>query len=108
MQPWTILALLIGVGFVTLLIAPTIHRRINTNSRAEAEAQRVDRARERRSGGAATRSLNSARECLRLRDRLLLRGVRAEVLEDDGGWVLLFDPQDAAIVDAAIGELDTE
>lgn len=103
-----ILALLIGAGFVTLLIAPTIHRRINTNSRAEAEAKRVDRARQRHSEGAASRTLGSSAACLRLRDRLLLRGVRAEVLETDDGWTVIFEPDDASIVDATIAELDTE
>lgn len=106
MQPWTILAVLIGAGFVTLLIAPTIHRRINAKSRREVAESRAARARERRSQGAANREFSDAAQTVRVRDRLLLRGVRSEVLEESGRWLLLFDAEDSESVDAAIAELD--
>lgn len=103
-----ILALVVGAGFVTLLVAPTIHRRINAKSRGEVARSRAERARDRLSEGASSREFSDASRCVRVRDRLLLRGVRAEVLEDAGTWLLLFDADDAEKVDLAIGELDTE
>lgn len=103
-----ILALLIGAGFVTLLVAPTLHRRNKQKSRREVAQARTERARERRAEGAASRSFGEAAECVRVRDRLLLRGVRAEVLEEDGSWLLLFDGNDAETVDAAIAEVGTD
>ena len=103
-----ILALLIGGGFITLLVAPTIHRRINASSRRQVAESRADRARERKVSGAASRAFTDARECVRARDRLLLHGVRAEILQDSGDWLLLFDDEDTEVVDAAIAELDTE
>jgi len=108
MQPWMVLALVVGAGFVTLLIAPTIHRRINAKSRQQVVDARADRARTRRSEGASTREFADAGECVRVRDRLLLRGVRAEVLEESGSWLLLFDESDATNVDAAISEIDKD
>lgn len=108
MQPWMILALLIGAGFVTLLIAPTIHRRINAKSRGEVARSRAERARQRLSDGAASREFPDAATCVRIRDRLLIRGVRAEVLEESGTWLVLFDTEDAEKVDQAIAELDME
>lgn len=108
MQPWQILALVVGAGFLTLLVAPTIHRRINAKSRREVAESRAIRARERRSQGAAYREFRDAAQCVRLRDRLLLRGVRSEVLEESDRWLLLFDAQDSATVEAVIAELDME
>ncbi len=103
-----LLALLIGAGFLTLLVAPTLHRRSNAKSRRAVAQSRTDRARLRLDEGAARREFSDAAACIRLRDRLLLRGVRAEVLDDSGRWLLLFDASDAETVDAAIDELDTE
>ena len=108
LQPWMILALLIGAGFVTLLVAPTIHRRINASSRRQVARSRADRARQRQDAGAASRTFTDASACVRVRDRLLLHGVRAETLSDSGDWLLLFDEADADVVDAAIDELDLE
>jgi len=103
-----VLALVIGAGFVTLLIAPTIHRRINAKSRQQVAQSRTDRARARRTGGAANREFSDAAQSIRVRDRLLLRGVRAEVLEESGSWLLLFEDDDVEAVDLVISELDKE
>lgn len=108
MQPWMILALVIGAGFLTLLVAPTIHRRINASSRRQVAQTRTDRARQRQQDGAATREFTDASACVRVRDRLLLHGVRAEMLKDSSQWLLIFDAEDSDAVDAAIAELDTE
>ncbi len=108
MQPWMILALLIIAGFVTLLVAPTIHRRINASSRRQVAQSRTDRARQRQEDGAASREFTDAATCVKVRDRLLLHGVRAEVLKDSDRWLLLFDADDSDAVDAAIAELGTE
>lgn len=108
MQPWMVLALLIGAGFITLLIAPTLHRRNNQKSRREVAQARTERAQVRRDEGAASRSFADAAQCVRVRDRLLLRGVRAEVLEEDGAWLLLFDADDGETVDGVIAEVGTD
>lgn len=108
MQPWMILALLIGAGFATLLVAPTIHRRINERSRREVHASRMARASSLRDEGAASRRFTTSSSCVRVRDRLLLRGVRAEMLEEAHEFHLVFDPAHSEIVDGVIAELGTE
>jgi hypothetical protein len=106
MAPWMVIVGLIGTGFVVLLVAPTIHRSINAKSRAEAEAARVERANAlRNTSSGATRELSAAASAVRARDRLLLRGVRAEVVHEGGRTLLIFNVADSAVVDEVIDEL---
>lgn len=81
LQPWMIFVGVLVVGFFVLLIAPTIHRRINTKSRTEAQAARQTRADELlRSDAGESRRVATAADGALLRDRLLLRGVRSELV----------------------------
>ena len=94
-----IVALVIGAGFVVLLIAPTIHRNINEKSRNSAESARVSRANElRNSATGATLVFNRAGEAAMLRDRLLLKGVRSELVEEGGKALLIYDKADGQVV----------
>ena len=107
LQPWMIFVGVLVVGFFVLLIAPTIHRRINTKSRTEAQAARQTRADELlRSDAGESRRVATAADGALLRDRLLLRGVRSELVVDDDGPLVAFEVEDAGVVDAVIDELD--
>lgn len=100
---------LILIGFVVLLVAPTIHRRINTNSRETAEAKRVARAHElQTSADGKTRTFDTASDAVRLRDRLLLRGVRSEVVTEEGKTTLIYRSFDNDVVESVLAELDRE
>lgn len=106
MAPWMVIAALIGTGFAVLLIAPTVHRRINVRSRSEAERARRDRvANLRDSPDGASHSFASARHAVAVRDVLLLRGVRAEVVSTDTSTELVYRREDADAVEAAVSEL---
>lgn len=107
MAPWMVITGLIVTGFVVLLIAPTIHRRINTKNRETAEANRVERAqRLQKSTDGESRRFDSASDAVAMRDRLLLRGVRAEVVNEGGQATLIYNSKDASTVDAVLVELD--
>lgn len=94
-----IVALVVGAGFVVLLIAPTIHRNINEKSRNSAESARVSRANElRNSPDGATLAFDRAGEAALLRDRLLLKGVRAELIEERGKALLIYSKTDEDVV----------
>lgn len=106
MAPWMVIAALIGVGFLVLLVAPTLHRSINARSRATVEAKRVGRAHDlRASPEGATRSFADARIAMSVRDRLLLRGVRAEVVSEPNSTVLIYRAADGETLDSVIAEL---
>jgi len=106
MAPWMVIVGLIGSGFVVLLVAPTIHRSINAKSRAGAETLRVERANAlRNTPSGATRELSTAASAVRARDRLLLRGVRAEVVHEGGRTLLIYKVADNSVVDEVIDEL---
>ncbi len=108
MQPWMILALLLGAGVVVLLIAPTLHRRSVANSRAGLAASRDRRVAELRASADGIEYPMEARAALRVRDALLLRGVRTEVVtEDDAGATLVGRQEDRATIEAAIEELSS-
>jgi|GEM_PF-1303593 len=109
MAPWMVIVGLIVIGFVVLLVAPTVHRRINANSRAIAETGRIERAKALRdSPNGASRTFDTARQAVRVRDRLLLRGVRSELLSEDGDAALIFNSADATVVDSVLDELGIE
>lgn len=104
-----IVALVVGAGFVVLLIAPTIHRNINEKSRNEAETMRVSRAESlRTSSHGATLHFDNAGKAALLRDRLLLNGVRAELIQEDGQTLLIYNRSDEATVTTLTGELGIE
>lgn len=90
-----IVAVVIGIGFVVLLIAPTIHRRINENSREQAKAAKETRAAALlESPDGASLSFPDAKSAAQLRDRLLIRGVRAELLWVAPHTLVVFDKSD--------------
>lgn len=106
MAPWMVIAALIGIGFVVLLVAPTLHRSMNARSRAAVEARRVDRANDlRHSPDGATRSFVDAKTAMSVRDRLLLRGVRAEVVPDGSSATLIYRAADAETLQSVVTEL---
>ncbi len=101
-----IVALVVGAGFVVLLIAPTIHRNINEKSRNEAESTRVSRAeRLRTSADGKTLRFDNAGKATLLRDRLLLNGVRAELIGEDGQTLVIYNAADEATVSNVMDEL---
>lgn len=101
-----IVALVVGAGFVVLLIAPTIHRRINEKSRNEAESTRVSRAESlRTSADGATLHFDNAGKAALLRDRLLLNGVRSELIQEEAETLLIYNRGDEATVSNVKGEL---
>ncbi len=101
-----IVALVIGAGFIVLLIAPTIHRRINAKSRRVAESKRVDRAEAlRTSPVGAVQSFVKARDAALLRDRLILRGVRSELIQEAEKTLVVYNVSDTDAVNALMSEL---
>ena len=109
MAPWMVIAALIGVGIVVLLVAPTIHRRINAKSRETAESSRIERAQVlRESPEGQSTHFDSAANAVKVRDRLLLRGVRAEVIREGAKTALVYRSTDAPVVRALMDELDTD
>ena len=104
-----IIALVIGLGFVVLLVAPTIHRRINHNSRERARLAKEARAKELRdsSSGRSIR-FNTAQRAVRARDRLLISGIRAELVDEGTATALVFHQDDEQRVNEVIAELDSE
>ncbi len=105
MQPWMILALLLGAGVVVLLIAPTLHRRSVANSRAGLAASRDRRVADLRASADGIEFPLAARDALRVRDALLLRGVRTEVVAQGSQATLVGTSGDRAPIEAAIREL---
>lgn len=105
MQPWMILALLLGAGVVVLLIAPTLHRRSVANSRAGLAASRDRRVAELRASPDGIEFSLPGRTALRVRDALLLRGVRTEVVTAGAEATLVGHVDDRATIEAAIAEL---
>lgn len=102
-----IVAIVVGIGFVVLLIAPTIHRRINENSRQQAREAKESRAAALLESPEGT-SLDfvNARDAAQLRDRLLIRGVRAELLRTPTETLVVFNRSDEPTVRQAMAELD--
>ncbi|MFT7473347.1 MAG: hypothetical protein ACI81L_000262 [Verrucomicrobiales bacterium] len=106
MAPWMVIVGLIGTGFVVLLVAPTIHRRINARSRHDAETARLERAtRLRNSRDGASSTFNSGADAVRVRDRLLLRGVRSELIYEGEQTLLVYPGEDGLVVEGVIAEL---
>ena len=105
MQPWMILALLLGAGAVVLLIAPTLHRRSVAKSRAGLAASREQRVAQLRASAAGIEFPLGTRDALRIRDALLLRGVRTEVVNDGAQAMLVGNVDDRTAIEAAIDEL---
>jgi len=109
MAPWMVIVGLIGIGFVVLLVAPTVHRSINARSRASAEQVRVERAHLLRSSpDGASRTFPSFAAAVQVRDRLLLRGVRAEVVQDEGRAALIYAAGESETLESVMRELDID
>ena len=101
-----IVALVIGAGFVVLLIAPTIHRKINAKSRLEAETKRLDRAESLRSSATGeVKGFAKAADAALLRDRLILVGVRSELIQEQGQTLVVYDSSDGEAVETLVTEL---
>ena len=106
MSPWMDIAALIVGGFIVLLIAPTLHRRINARSREAAESKRVERAATLRDSNEGTsRRFESAYHAVKVRDRLLIRGVRAEIVAVEGPTTLIYKIADEQVVLDVMAEL---
>ncbi len=102
-----IVALVVGAGFVVLLIAPTIHRKINEKSRRAREDSRVARAEALRTSADGTvLSFERSAHAAQLRDRLLLSGVRAELIQEEGHTLVVYNQNDEETVVAVRAELD--
>lgn len=102
-----IVALVVGAGFVVLLIAPTIHRRINENSRQAREESRVSRAeRLRSSADGAVLTFDRSIQAAQLRDKLLLAGVRVELLKEGSQTLVVYNRADEEMVTAVQEQLD--
>ena len=84
-----ILALVMGAGVALLLVAPRVHRRSTRRASEEANRRRNDRARDLGAAAGSSSYELSATEAERVRRALLLRGVRAEVLQGSGDRVTL-------------------
>lgn len=109
MAPWMVIAALIGAGIIVLLVAPTIHRRINAKSRETAESSRIERAQVlRESPEGESTHFDTAAHAVTVRDRLLLRGVRAEIIRDGAKTALIYRSVDAPVVRALMDELDID
>lgn len=86
-----VIAGLLAIGFVVLLVAPTIHRRNTASSRLRAEEERVERAKQLRdSPEGSSKWFARTAHAVSARDRLLLRGVRSEVLAEGDGSILIY------------------
>lgn len=109
MAPWMVIVALVGAGFAVLLVAPTVHRSINARSRAGAESARLSRVNALRSSPeGAMHVFPDATGAVKTRDRLLLRGVRAEVVHENGATLLVHRANDSAVVEAVMNELGIE
>ncbi len=104
-----IIGVVIGLGFVVLLVAPTLHRRINANSRQRARSAKETRATELLNSkeGSSVRFDNGG-DAARLRDRLLIRGVRSELVSQSSSTLVVFHRDDQEQVRAVTDELDSE
>lgn len=100
-----ILALLLGAGVVVLLIAPTLHRRSVESSRAGLAASRDRRVAALRNSADGVEFPLDGRDALRVRDALLLRGVRTEVVTEGQTATLVGRVDDRSTIEAAIAEL---
>ncbi|MGI9604970.1 MAG: hypothetical protein ACR2P0_02405 [Acidimicrobiales bacterium] len=105
MPPWTILALILGIGFVVLLFAPRLHRRSMARSRESMESARLARVAAMRSKPSVIEiDVDSAVNAARIRDALLLRGVRVEIATDEDRHVLVTHESDETAVRSVIEE----
>lgn len=101
-----IIAAIIAAGFGVLLVAPTLHRRSNARSREQALRTRHSRAEAiLKSSTGSSRGFTRSADAARVRDHLLLHGVRAELLPRSGETLIVFAAEHGDAVDAAIDEL---
>ncbi len=105
MSPTQVIVAVMALGFVVLLVAPSVHRRNTLRSREAAVAARSQSARRLRDAGGLERRLDPVVDAVRVRDALILRGVRAEILRDRSGVSIVFDAADAETVDSVLAEL---
>lgn len=105
-----IIVALMLLGFVTLLVAPRLHRRSTVRARTVADSHRAERTAELRAApDAVEHRVDSMAVATRLRDALLLRGVRSAVVEEGDAAVVITAHIDSAVVDEllpAIAEPD--
>jgi hypothetical protein len=101
-----IVAGLLVVGAALLLVAPRWHRQVlgRAQTRADvARRQRVDELRARPGSAAlAVPGIGLAHHAAR---RLLLRGVRVEIVDDSDGVTLVHDAESSEAVAAVVREL---
>ena len=102
------LAGLMTLCLVLLIVAPRAHRRVLERVRrssAREQQRRIDDLRTR-SDVAEIGPIDAAIGA-RVRDTLLLRGVRVELVEASGGARLVYAAEYAADVEAVVAELAT-
>lgn len=103
MQPWMVIALLLGGGVVLLIVAPRLHRRSLARAWTRAEAAHARRVEElRRAPDSIETVVPETIPALEVRDALLLRGVRAEIVGLPGATVLVHGPEDTPVVQDVI------
>lgn len=94
-----LIALLLVGCVVLLIVAPRLHRRSLDRARSRAEAARARRIDELRDRPDSIETVvPETVAALEVRDALLLRGVRAEIVALPGATVLVHSPDDDPIV----------
>lgn len=110
MQPWMLIALLLGGCLMLLIVAPRVHRRSlqRANDRARRGRQgRIDDLRAR--PGTVETEVPDVATAVRARQTLLLRGVRAEIVPGAAGSAILVHPsEDAEMVETVVARLARE
>lgn len=99
MQPWMVIAALLAGCVALLIVAPRLHRRSLARGLAKAEqirARRIDELR-RRPDSVETPVPESV-SATAVRDALLLRGVRVEIVAVPGSTALVHRPEDTPTV----------
>ena len=109
MQPWIVIAILLTTGAALLVVAPRLHRRSleRARRRLERDHRRRVEALRARPGADEVRVADRA-TAVRARDRLLLRGVRVEIVESTEGVVLVHTASDSDEVADAVAAVATD
>ena len=102
MSPTQIIVGLMLVGLLVLLVAPTLHRRSTNKSRVARRDQRLVRVAELRKQGKTAEFRMQGAQAGRMRDALLLLGVRAELDSDSMTSLLVVHTDDEEVCRALL------
>ena len=108
MSPTQIIVGLMVLGVLVLLVAPSLHRRSTNKSRIARRDQRLERVAEMREQDRTAEYRMSAAQSARVRDSLLLQGIRAELDSDSESSLLIVDIDDAGECEAALTQIGIE